>query len=660
MWFLVRFPAVSAVAAVLAATSWAQIAPTPAGWEPDQAKAKADAYVAERVAVFTRGGPRDEIRQALRLAQMVRPDEPTVTNQLAYYLGEGQPDQAYGDILAFRPDEPVANYYLAQKLSNEGYANLALPFFARAASQRPDDAVVQYHAGMNAFFAEDDTACIAYFTRSLAIGGDSKPVWLKRGECYARAGKKKEAEADFSRAEGNGGAYSVRMFREGVFNGCGWGWGSLDSRVRDAAATADDWKTYEGYRELTRVLECEPNHVGALKERLKLEDRDTNLAQHAKVHRIQLQNLQDGAKTDAARLKALQAPTAAEMLAQGQAIQMFNDAGGEKRMRAAHLASRVLMAEPNNTQARLLRARAIANLGIGPLSALAWDDATRALQADPKLAVAHFVRATLFMRGNGYNEAVGELNAAIAIDPNDMRFYLQRADAHGFLNHHEEAVRDYTRFLTSNPKDMLALQGRAKANFGLKKYQATFNDLDAAFQVDPKNFTVRSSIVAVLDAMGRRADADSVHIALTSDFEAEAKSNSYLAGRMTPELAAKIANQKEGQAFAALEKRAGGSFQAFVDEFSPGEYAYENLVMDMGAATSLDHTKLQDFRKRGEYAQGKLKEAWRIGNALIQSDDAAGLTEEQLVKLASWLAQVESMQKGVADVLRSIYIAQVQ
>lgn len=69
---------------------------------------------------------------------------------------------------------------------------------------------------------------------------------------------------------------------------------------------------------------------------------------------------------------------------------------------------------------------------------------------------------------------------------------------------------------------------------------------------------------------------------------------------MTPELAAKIAKQEQGQAFAALEKRAGDRFQAFVDEFSPGEYAYENVVLAMGSATSLDDKKLQDFRIRAE------------------------------------------------------------
>lgn len=644
----------------LVASASAQIQPTPKGWEPEQAINKSAAWLDEQIAVFERKEPAANIKLALRRAQMLLPDDLVVTNQLAYYYGSGQPDHVYLDILAFRPDEPVANYYLAEKLSAEGYVNLALPFYAKAASQRPNDAVVQDNAGMNAFYAEDDAACIAYFSRSLEIGGPSQPTWLKRGECYARAGKKKEAEADFAKVEGNDGAYSVRMFREGVFNGCGWGWGSLDDRVRSAAATADDWKTYEGYRELTRVLECEPKHVGALKERLKLEDRDNNLKRHALVHRIQLQNLQDGGKTYAARLQALQQPTAAQMLAEGQAIDMTNDGSGDKRMRAAYLASRVLMLEPDNAQAHLLRARALTNLGIGPLSGLAWQHATIALRADPKLAGAHFVRSILFMRGNGFAEAATELTAAIAIDPNDMRFYAQRGDAYAQLGRNEPAVQDLTRFLASSPKDIPALQGRALAYYNLKRYPAALADLETAFTVDPKNFRVKAATVRVLDAMGRKGEADAVHIVLMAEHETEAKANDYLVGRMTPELTAKAAQVKEGQAFAALEKRAKDRFQAFVDEYSPGEYAYETVVRDLGAATSLDAKKLQGFRETAEYAEGKLKAAWRIGNALIDSDDAAGLTAEELGKLASWLVHVESMQKGVADVLSSIYRAQVQ
>jgi hypothetical protein len=102
---------------------------------------------------------------------------------------------------------------------------------------------VQFNAAMNAFYAEDDAACIAYFTRALAIGlnrDDTEQAYLKRGECNARSGQKKDAEADFAKLQGNGGAYSVRMFREGVFDGCGWAWGSLEDRVRNAAAEADD------------------------------------------------------------------------------------------------------------------------------------------------------------------------------------------------------------------------------------------------------------------------------------------------------------------------------------------------------------------------------------------------------------------------------------
>jgi len=663
MHITVRWSAALAAAVCCATSAFAQIAPTPDGWKPEQAIAKSAAWVDEQIAVFERREPDANIKLALRLAQMLLPDDPVVTNQLAFYFGSGQPDHVYLDILAYRPDEPVANYYLAEKLSGEGHANLALPYFAQAAAKRQDDRVVQYSAATNAFYAEDNAACIAYFTRALAIGlssGDTQQAYLKRGECNARAGKKKDAQADFAKLQGNDGAYSVRMFREGVFDGCGWAWGSLDDRVRNAAAVADDWKTYEGYRELTRVLMCEPKHIGALKERLKLEERDNNLKRHALTHRIQLQNLQDGGKTYAARQEALEPPTIAGMLAEGQAIDMSNDGNRDKRIRAAFLASRVLMQDPNNAQAHLLRARAIANLGIGQLSGLAWSHATLALQLDPKLATAHFVRAILFVRGKGYSEAATELTAAIALDPNDMRFYAQRGDVYAQLGRNEQAVQDLTRFLASSPKDISALQGRALAYYNLKQYQAAFNDLDAAFGVDPKNFSVRASIVDVLDAMGRKGDADNVHILLLAEHEADAKAHAYLAGRMTPALTAKASDVKAGLAFTAMEKRAKDKFQAFVDEYVPGEYAYENVVLDMGGATSLDDKKLQNFRTTAEYAEGKLKSAWRIGNALIDSDDAAGLTAEELGKLASWLVHVESMQKGVTDILSTIYRAQVQ
>ena len=147
MRFLARLTTVGVVALALVANAGAQIQPTPKGWEPEQAINKSAAWVDEQVAVFERREPAANIKLALRRAQMLLPDDPVVTNQLAYYYGGGQPDHVYLDILAFRPDEPVANYYLAEKLSGEGYVNLALPYYAKAASQRPNEAVVQENAG---------------------------------------------------------------------------------------------------------------------------------------------------------------------------------------------------------------------------------------------------------------------------------------------------------------------------------------------------------------------------------------------------------------------------------------------------------------------------------------------------------------------------------
>jgi hypothetical protein len=104
MQTLARWAAATTLAACCTAAALAQVAATPAGWEPEQAIAKADVWIHEQVAVYERREPAADIKLALRRALMLAPDEPTATNQLAFYYGPGQPDAVYLDILAFRPD----------------------------------------------------------------------------------------------------------------------------------------------------------------------------------------------------------------------------------------------------------------------------------------------------------------------------------------------------------------------------------------------------------------------------------------------------------------------------------------------------------------------------------------------------------------------------
>jgi len=162
--------------------------------------------------------------------------------------------------------------------------------------------------------------------------------------------------------------------------------------------------------------------------------------------------------------------------------------------------------------------------------------------------------------------------------------------------------------------------------------------------------------VMVLDAMSRGDYADAVHIVLMVDHEAATAGHAYLSGRMTPALAAKAATVKDGMAFAAKQKRAQDRFQAFVDEYSPGEYIYEDLVGMMSKADSSANGEktLKDLRDTANSADARLKAAWRLGNARIDSDDIQGLPEESVGKLATYLVHVETMQAGLANIMDAL------
>lgn len=309
------------------------------------------------------------------------------------------------------------------------------------------------------------------------------------------------------------------------------------------------------------------------------------------------------------------------------------------RIRAVYLADQALRAEPASVQARLMRARALTNLNLGKLSALAWDDATQALAADPTLHRAHLVRAILFLRGNGLNEALTELNAAIALAPREADYRALRGETLLALGRHQPAIDDFTVALSARPNDGAILLNRAGAYFKARRLPLALADLEALERLMPQSVEVQGLLIEVLDASGRKADADARHLALIARDEAAARKHRYLAQRTSPALVT-----------AAAEKRARDAFQSFVDDYVPAEYSYESLVDRMqNAGEARDPAKERGIlRGMADDVDRHAKAAFRKGSALSESPDFKHLGPELSLKLVEYLAAVVKIQDGMS------------
>ncbi|NBB17618.1 hypothetical protein GVN21_19835 [Caulobacter sp. SLTY] len=311
------------------------------------------------------------------------------------------------------------------------------------------------------------------------------------------------------------------------------------------------------------------------------------------------------------------------------------------RIRAVYLADQALRADPTSVQARLMRARALTNLNMGQLSALAWDDATRVLAADPTLHRAHLVRAILLLRVNRLNESLTEQNAAIALAPREPAYRALRGETLLALGRYQPAIDDLTLALSVTPNDPAVLRFRAGAYFKDKRPALALADLEALERLMPQSVEVQAHLIEVLDAMGRKADADARHLAVIVRDEAGARKNRYLAQRTSPAL------EK-----AAAEKRARDAFQSFVDDFAPAEYSYEGLVERMQSAG-----EARDPEKERRILLGMAddvdrhaKAAFRKGSALSKSPDFQYLDPELSLKLVEYMTVLARIQDGMSRI----------
>ena len=88
------------------------------------------------------------------------------------------------------------------------------------------------------------------------------------------------------------------------------------------------------------------------------------------------------------------------------------------------------------------------------------------------------------------DKALEHLNEAIRLDPNFVDAYLNRAQAHLYLDKSQQAFDDFDRAIQIKPNSAEAYFRRGKAYQSLEKEEQAFEDFDKVIQLDPNRADV--------------------------------------------------------------------------------------------------------------------------------------------------------------------------
>lgn len=577
---------------------WSSLAlAQPAPYGPDKITSQTQAFVSENLAIAKANKVDTDPRQAASLVLMIDPAHTEALLLLARYRKAEEADHFYMDILLFKPDSAGALFGLGQKLSYEGYARLAMPYLKTVADQWPNQFDVNFEAGRNAFYVGNYQDCILYLDRALSASDRDKEsngwdrddeviaeAFAKAGRCHVMLGQPKVAATYFDRTivMENDYRWDRALYEDKAFGKCK---GRADSRLKAAKDFYDKRKFYEAYRETVMALQCEPKNPEALEWQVRIEEQNLKMLRASRMHRLDLENAKDGGRTFAQRQAKLAPASIEGMLTEGEAAIKPNETNGI--IRAGYLASRVILMEPGNARARLLRARALNNLQIPELRPQAWADATQALAVNPKLSVAHFVRGVLLISIDDHRSAIVEYDKAIALDPKDMRFYYNRANSLYQVGQYDRALTDINLIIGGKTNLWGAMVLRGRILLGQKSYAAALKDFDAVYNSDApaaRRVEARSLAINVLDDTGQRAEADRLHLDLLRTQKALAMAVPYL-NRRNPALVAGFESDDRAAQDRAQSDEANAKFEGFLEAYNEVKYCMEGHVEDMNAAT---------------------------------------------------------------------------
>lgn len=146
-------------------------------------------------------------------------------------------------------------------------------------------------------------------------------------------------------------------------------------------------------------------------------------------------------------------------------------------------------------------------------------DLDKAIELDPKLAVAYFNKGVWLFGEKKSKEAIVSLTRAIELAPAEYTYYNYRAIAYEETGQVDKAIEDLSAFIKLKPSEINGYRRRANAYIQKGDGKKALEDLNRAIVIAPKDFKLKRNRGELLMKLKRFKDA-------IVDFDLIAKANS--------------------------------------------------------------------------------------------------------------------------------------
>jgi tetratricopeptide (TPR) repeat protein len=135
----------------------------------------------------------------------------------------------------------------------------------------------------------------------------------------------------------------------------------------------------------------------------------------------------------------------------------------------------------------------------------ALEDYGRSIAVAPS-ASAHFDRANLYVQLDQPDKALADFNAALVIDPKNIKALIGRADMNYGIRRLAESLADYTRVVAAQPKNADVFFKRGSVYFDMGDFAAAYRDYSVSLALDPTQSDVLRNRALAAERMGTTKD----------------------------------------------------------------------------------------------------------------------------------------------------------